>query len=379
MLIRYYGHVGCGTGYGDAANEMCMSLLSAGAELEIATDGKRLSGGYLPLVKCVKDQAAMRHPDVVVVHTLPVSCGEVFERLGPLWKGPNAPAFVAYTTWEGDGQISPQVAHALIDYDQIWVPCRANKASMRHMNNVVVIPHAFDEAQPRTPPRAVEPGETYRFYYIGAWCARKNPRGLIHAYMAEFTADDNVELVMLCAGASPQDAVMAQLETGIAPREIWPRLRFITERVDDDGLVRMHTDNHCFVTATRGEAWNLPAFQAMLAGRLVIAPCGLGSDDYLREKSEVLLYGSQRMPALGDVRTVAAPDGIRATYVGPQGMTAHDAWREPSLYELGMCMRTAATKRVSVVATEYDVAGRFGRKAVGRLAMDALTELLKEK
>ena len=42
-----------------------------------------------------------------------------------------------------------------------------------------------------------------------------------------------------------------------------PRDRYI----DDQALFALHAKSDCFVSASRGEAWNLPAFDAMLAGK----------------------------------------------------------------------------------------------------------------
>jgi glycosyltransferase involved in cell wall biosynthesis len=379
MKIRYYGHVGVPTGFGVAAAEMCMAILGAGHDLEISTDGTACHPRYLPLARCFRDEPALSTPDAVIVHTLPLDCAMFLQKRQIRERYPDA-LCVACTTWEGASKVPTKVAASFAAFDRVWVPSSvtARSCMISESDPVQVVPHPFEEATwdpfPSPPPR-----QPYRFYYIGAWTARKNVAGLIRAYLRTFDADDDVELVIQSAGAGPSVGEVAILSTGLADGPV-PTIRFSNRRMTDEEIWALHRECHCFVTATRGEAWNLPAFDAMLAQRHVIAPSGMGHVDFLRDTS-ARFYGVHPVPAFGDVQLVDAPDAppghAAAHYVATQGMTARSDWYEPDLIELGIHMKRAYAAHGGGGGDDplwvgYDPRVRYGRVAVGRLITQIL-------
>jgi hypothetical protein len=391
MLIRYYGHVGQQSGYAVAGAEMCMAILSAGLNLEISTTGTELPQRFGALLPHIKDEAALTaNPDVVIVHTMPLSCGQFLASRPELHCYDDGggevivPLRVAYTTWEGASPASEAVVRALEGYHQVWVPSRHTRDILVQGGvpdaKVIVVPHAYDETywevvEPEEAPeqRASDP---FRFYYIGAWTVRKNPQGVIQAFLRAFSRFDNVELVMQVTGAAQAQATMTQLATGI-PQSEWPVVRVTSDRVSDLAILALHVYCDCFVSASRGESWNLPAFEAMLAGRHIIAPAHQGSDDFLAITSADL-YGSRLAPAGGEIIMGQPVDGqpgmVRAQYVGTQGLTAKDDWREPDIAELAMLMRRAYAEKRRKLVRHYLPSPLFGTRAVGAL----IAELLKQ-
>jgi glycosyltransferase involved in cell wall biosynthesis len=438
MLVRYYGHVGGASGYGHAANETCMAMLEAGIDLEISTDGKQLRAPHLPLSRCIRNEADLTgDPDVVFVHTLPIDCGKMLQRANvgglspPLDRRQRA---IAYTTWEGSSPASLEVADALDAFTDVWVPSEVTANLLRPSGinpRVSVVPHAYyTVGAPRANAACsrcgdfhairIAPGDAvvspdgpgtvvewsqlggpvyfrvqfadgarenydpcqlthprtdpYRFYYIGAWAIRKNVEGVIRAYLRSFSPQDNVELVIQSSGAADSACDIARIATGLTLEQM-PPVRFSNQRVSDAQLREIHRSCQCFVTATRGEAWNLPAFDAMLHGNHVIAPAGMGSDDFLAETSADL-YPGIRAPAGGEVCFVAdpsAPPGhLTGVYFGTQGLTVRSEWIEPDIARLGLLMRKAYVERITSLSVTYDPAARFGRAAVGSLIKSLL-------
>lgn len=375
MLVRYYGHVGQESGYGEAAAETCMAILSAGLDLEISTTADACHRRFLPLARCFRDESALSTPDVVIVHTLPMGCGTVLKRADLRARYPNA-LLVAYTTWEGACKIPPAMVQALSGFDQVWVPSHET-ATWMVIPDVYCVPHACDEdraamlGRSNDLARSVMSGGSrpYMFYYVGAWTGRKNVEGVIRAYTRAFVQTDSVELLILSAGAPPSACQVAMIQTGLRPDET-PPVSFIYDRITDEAIVSLHRGADCFVTATRGESWNLPAFDALLAGRHIISPGGLGSDAFLGETSADL-YGSHAVPASWDVRLVnhdgeEMPDGVRAQPRGIDGLSVRNEWREPDLMALALRMVSAYKDR-PVLRVSYDPVARFGRRAVGQL------------
>lgn len=380
MLVRYYGHVGVPSGYGDAANELCMAMLSAGIDLEIQTDGRSLHKRFLPLATCIRatsDLTPLTEVDVVIVHTLPLDCLKVLRHIQETEDG-RGPMYIAYTTWEGVGD-ARSLYGVMEEFGRLWVPSSSNALAFQAFEILDflgpdVVPHAYDPSLVAS--SAFVRDDTYTFLYAGAWSLRKNVEGVIRAYCRAFTPDDDVRLAIHCAGAAPDACRLAQVATGLSLEQM-PPISFSNHRASDDDILAMHGSTHCFVTASRGEAWNLPAFNAMLAGQHVIAPAGQGSDDFLRGTS-AYLYESKVVPASGEVKldNITA-EGATARYWGCQGLTVREDWMEPDIASLGLLMRRAWAQRVDQLEIGYDPAARFGREAVGRYVRDLLEGALR--
>ena len=384
MKIRYCGSCGHRSGYAHAANEMALALLSAGADLEIRVlgpEGPVFEGPTLPLAKCVRTDAELSvNPDVVIVHTTPTDCGVYLDGIDL----PYGAFKVAYTTWEGSSAMPETFfGSRLGKFDQVWVPSQTNWRYMQYpKGNVFVMPHAYDEAQleSRRRPRQAAP-KRLRFYYLGAWTGRKNPAGVIQAWARAFTADDPVELHIYSAETEQMTFVLSAHMTGISPDEMAP-IYFHNEELTDEEVLQVHRENDVFVTASRGEGFNLPAFEAVLAGRGVISTWGLGSDDFLDGYAGAQLVIANRQPSCNDVKiggqVPGEPEGTyRLLYLGSDGVNARIDWLDPDLLRFASALRntadyhkTLSTRRV------YDLPPRFyekfERKAVGERAMKAL-------
>jgi glycosyltransferase involved in cell wall biosynthesis len=394
MKVRYYGHMGS-SGYGRAARANCRALLAAGVELEIRPLQPNAHG---VVYKC--DDEVLRPllrgdtlldptPDVIIVHDLPVDCGLATVAT----RGPYAGLFdsgvpvIAYTTWEALTAV-PAVTTPLREFEEVWVPSSANQTAFNPIsfsssvmgNKLVrILPHAFDEDElegRRGGGPVHDP--TFRFYYIGAWNSRKNPAGLLRAWANAFGPTDKVELVLHSPGASPDSIASAVGMTGLVPEQM-AKISPSISHVSDFEIQLMHRMFDCFVTASRGEAWNLPAFDAMLAGRRVITTGGLGSDDFLHETNAEMIPFT-RAPANVDVRVMRGGDGaFDFERIGAQGLSARDIWHDPNILSLANSMRGIARTRARDLEVRYSPAERYGYKAVGKMALGYLEELLNRR
>lgn len=398
MKIRYYGHVGQLTGYGRAAADLCHALVLAGADLEIRSlapfESLKLEERDLPLASLLRqDHALDPRPEVVIVHTLPMDCPRVVQiatpTVAPSTAHQRRPVWVAYTTWEALGEAPKHVVQPFEVFDEVWHPSQSSAETFDtalahdHRGTVRIVPHCFNEGMlPYYRERLhtdvmtddrLPIGPVYRFYSIGAFTARKNPIALIRAFAHAFTKADDVELLLACQGMTPTHLTHAICATGFRPQDL-PPVRSEFQMLTDLELWMLHRGADCFVSSTRGEAWNLPAFEAVLAGRHVIAPRGHGHDDFLKWTSAVL-YGAYPMPAMVEVRVVQDGQGSQIQTVGAQGLTSKSLWREPDVLQLAEAMRAAYDHRIQTLETSYDLTERFGYRAVGMLAMTALSAL----
>ena len=397
MLIRYYGSCGHTSGYAHAANEMCLALLSAGAQLEIRVlgpEGERFEGDTLPLAACVRKDADLApNPDIAIFHT---QCHDAYLQLshfesgtpqfagGPVnSQGRIAKKRVVYTTWDSVSSIPAEVYSWLADFDQVWVPSRQNARCFQGRfadDRVVVVPHSFREDRWKGDTLVGRDArlERFRFGYLGAWNGRKNPAGILRAWARAFSPEDPVELHLHCTQTPMVNFIAAAHATGLTQGEMAP-VKFTNHELTENEVRDFYKSIDCFVTATRAESWNLPAFDAMLAGCYVISPSGLGSENFLRDATATL-YGGYPQPCDNDVELlpeIGAPAGTAKLIVrGPQGVTARCDWKEPDLNQLADSMRWAANRKMGHIRLDYDPRARFGRQTVGNLAMRTLLDLL---
>lgn len=434
MKIVYICHAGQETGYGRAATDLAIALIGAGVELEVVPINPSLSsfaeGRAAALGKHVRASVDHAAFDAVIIHTMPMDCAEACERgAGWAWRqsmaGDDAgkdKVAIAYTTWEGV-DVTTAVKASLFDpfggdengdfhFDDVWVPSTSTQDSFLNAEDapvgVFVLPHCFDAAERAGYRRYLaemdaghqkqRQGGAFGFRYVGAWTTRKNPHGLIRAFAHAFTSKDDVELVIHSPGVSIEMFTAALVATGIEQRDA-PKIRLSSERWSSEAM-GSHDFYDCFVTATRGEAWNLPAFEAMLAGRMIIAPGGMGHDDFLFEDPETVPFGedltdakrvaSIQQPAFLDVELVqhvtvggfepeSRKAGIQFKATGAQGLTSRTLWRDPDLVSLAYQMRQVYERRERDITLHYQPEDRFGYAAVAKQAIQRIEWLLQRK
>lgn len=383
MKIRLYSHVGQLSGYGRAGRELAMSLLAAGVDLEIRTfrvspeEAAIALADYAPVASCLRHENELTEPDVAIVHTLPMDCDRALQLGLADYDGP----VVAYTTWEGQREITPELAASLNGFDLIWTPGSTLPFHPRLSIPTYRIPHAFDPASladRRGGVRVNLPLSTIRvdkpppfvFYYVGAWNSRKNPAALLRAWAMAFDQDDDVRLLLWCTGCPEDTYAVALHATGCKAQDL-PEIVFRNTPISDADILTLHREGDCYVTATRGEAWNLPAFDAMLAGRHIIHPAGMGSDAFLVESS-ANLYGGMSTPAAVDVRVSGGgreAGQMAMQTLGAHGMTSKTTWMEPDLLRLAETMRNVYLAKRRDLTLKYDPAERFSYATVGKLAL----------
>lgn len=379
MKIRYYSHVQQSTGYGRAARELAAALDIACHRLELRTIGPRVD--WTPPAGTAE---VVPDPDAVIVHTLPGDCHRVLELEG-LQRGAG-PKLVAYTTWEAL-TAPPEVLQPLVEsFDQVWVPSASTASALAtalprtsahgEPDIIKVIPHCYDDSVDRplrSPLQDPLDVHRFRFYWVGAWSARKNPGGLIRAFALAFPANSRAELVLHSPGCSIDTFVAALASTGLGQHEL-PTITLSNQHVSESSIATLHREADCFVSAARGEAWNLPAFDALLAGRHVITQYGLGSDEFLVDTSADLVDGWES-PAQVDLAQAYADDGsITFKRKCAQGISARSLWLEPNLCSLADAMRAAVESRKRTIEISYNVAERFGYAAVAKQVLDALEQ-----
>lgn len=269
---------------------------------------------------------------------------------------------VAIAAWPTN-RLPDEVADALRRFDEIWAVSDHVELLLRQagvQTPVYVIPTPLQPELLKTPPKHVAPDiapevhpyigphefkhtSPVCFYYIGRWNTRKNVDGLLKAYFATgWTNRDPVELII-----HSRDAVSEVCDRG----KDAPIVRLLTTPKTHSWVCKLHQMNHVFVTATRGDSFSLPAWEAAAVGNLVVVP-----EDGLEPPQGTLFCASNLTTGRGGA----------------------DAWWEPDLDDLTEQFKVAFDLiRSGWLGTDWAEATRkqVSPAAVGELLKARLTAI----
>lgn len=211
--------------------------------------------------------------------------------------------------------IEPTLAEALNGLHGIWAQCSANYDVLRRhgVDNVTLIHHPWFDEDPHL---ALDPPkECRRFYWIGRVEPRKAPDKLVRAFIRAFKPGE-AELTLklskydhVVAYPTPEDVLVDELPLNGWTEANWrDSIHVIRGRLSNDEMIELHAKNDVYVSASRGEGLDLPAFAAKLSGRVLVLTDSGGPRDFVND-GDVLVGSCGLVPA-----AVEYPWGEGATY-----------------------------------------------------------------
>lgn len=369
------GPVTDSSGYGEAARNYIGALLSVGVRLSIEPVSFENSSpslgklGRLLVPHICKDLSY----SINIIHLTPE----------------NYPKFVdpkkyniGIVTWETSRL--PDFWVSLINsLDQVWVPSKWNQEVFRSSGvtkPIYVVPCTLNKEYMGTDPNEVgrrleQPRDpkTFIFYSIFQFLERKNPRGLLIAYLTEFTRDDNVCLIIktykqaryLDFVARDNLAIREELSSLKESLHLGkcPPVKLILEFLSREEVLGLHQLGDCFVLPSRGEGFSLGHAEAMALGKPVIGPRYGGNLEFMNDQNSYLV----------DCIETPVYGMPWSTYTGYQN------WAEPSILSLRAKMREVYNNRV--VATKIgkqgqeDIFSKFNWETIGNLMKARLSEV----
>ncbi len=202
--------------------------------------------------------------------------------------------------------LSEVEAKALQRVAQVWVACRANLEMLEHhgitSGRYVPIPYLPNDPLLELHGRKRRRGPV-RFYAIGKWEPRKEHRNLIGAFLREFEPGEAKLWLktsprsprMVDYPASPDECVTAWLkdEQVIAKGWSWDNIQkfvHIKKAVLPQKLIlELHSVGDIYVSASRGEGFDMPAFDSKMAGNLMVYTPSGGPQDFAGRRDEMVL------------------------------------------------------------------------------------------
>ena len=216
--------------------------------------------------------------DVTVRHHFP-----------PNWQRPQAGKLVVMQPWEYGHLPREWMAAALYQADEVWAYSRFVRdvyvRSGVPAEKVKVVPLGVrtDVFTPEGAIYALPTDKTTRFLFVGGTIHRKGIDLLLQAYLAAFTAADDVSLVVKSMGAhtfyrdQPFDEAIRRLQAD--PRA--PHILYMEDDMDEATLASLYRACTCVVLPYRGEGFGLPPLEGMACGLPAIVTAGGPTDDYL--------------------------------------------------------------------------------------------------
>jgi glycosyltransferase involved in cell wall biosynthesis len=341
MKVLFLGVYRDGTGWGHAAIEYILALDAAGVEVVPRAVKLNTVDGEVPdrIVELEKQSA--KGCDVVIQNLLPQHMdydGNFNKNVGLYY---SETSHFKNNCW----------AERLNLMDEAWGSCTQMIEAARESNMfrpMRVIPIPTDPMKYQQQYETLDIPDIknkFVFYYIGELNRRKNLVALLKAFHLEFRPHEPVELVI--KGSVPGLHNEETRKHMIAMcNDVKKHLKLyggrdykneilISERLTDEQIMQLHASCDCLVAPSYGEAWHIPAFDAMAMGNTPICTDIGGMADFLyKEEKKVTtrcgwLVDGQPEPVFG----MGQDGSFQDLYVG------NEEWISVNIRELRKAMR----------------------------------------
>ena len=184
--------------------------------------------------------------------------------------------------------------------------------------------------RPDVPALLLPEQKQFKFLFVGGTIARKGFDTLLDAYLAEFTGDDDVCLVVKSIGSNSfyRYGNLTERVTRAAQDPKGPAILYTEDHYTDGQLASLYAACDCLVAPYRGEGFGLPILEAMACGVAPLVPRGGASDDFVTEETGILLPSQEveapfdeplcGPPQVLSVRVEDVRAAMRAAYESPE-------------------------------------------------------------
>ena len=316
------------SGYSTAARDYVKALDRAGCN--IVTRALSYDGGKRELSTRESElrNGDLQNIDIVIGHSTP---NEVVRKDGVFNSN--------YFAWETD-RVPGEWVKQINTMDLALVPCDENIKAARVAGvtiPIVKVPHTFDKSKYEDPPKFNIPNGAGKFKFLSI-CQISKKKGLdalLKAYLSEFRSTDNVILILkVYFGPQDTDEHKQKMVNQINKmKELlrinsYAQIYLVYDILSEEAIHKLYSTSDCYVSASRGEGWGIPLFDALGFGVPPIATNWGGPTEFINEDCGWLV--DYTMTPCFDM-----PHPHSFMYTG------EDNWAEPDIASLRSAMRNA--------------------------------------
>ena len=373
MKVLYIGCYRDGTGWAQAAIDYILSMDAAG--IDVVPRPIKLNNNKPDIPKRIielekKDSIGS---DVCIQHVLP----HMMDYNARFKKN------IALYASETSNFKASNWARKINCLDEAWVINNqmVNAAKESGVNiPIKVVPHATDFSKFESNHRKVDiPNirDTFTFYFVGEMNNRKNMAAFIRAFHLEFDPDEPVSILIKSNryGMSSDECaaeiknVCDKIKTSLkkyANLEDYREDLIVTDYLGEQELYGLHRACDCFVMPSYGEAWCLPAFDAMAMGNTPICTDIGGMSEFLEDGGGILVKGNPE-PCFG------MTESFQDLYTG------REDWMSIDVRSLQKAMRriyylasNSDKKYLNLQKQGREIAERYSYNNIGQKIKEAL-------
>ncbi len=322
------------SGYAEAARHNIGAMTSVGLNVNVVSVSfESFKSDLGKLGELVKNlSSSKRESKIQIIHTTP--------NIYPKFVDKNK-YNIGYTVWETD-RLPDEWVPLINSLNEVWVPCEHNIECFKNSGVTIPIfkiPHCFNEAYLEdgldNQIQSLAPND-FAFYSVFQWTERKNPSGLLRAYLTEFKKEENVALILKTYLVNPTDSSeidkikkeIADIKSTLYLKD-YPKILLVCSLLSRSQVQSLHNRGDCYVSLHRCEGFGVPIAEAMLAGKPIIVTGYGGPNDFVYSsngyKVDYFITPCHKMPW--------------ATYHGLQN------WAEPNIDQAKKYMRESFSNR----------------------------------
>ncbi len=236
------------------------------------------------------------------IRRLPKRDGAPLVASGPadLWKRLGGRVRVGHTMLEVDG-IPDDWVDAANRCAEVWVPSQFNVETFSESGvkrPIFKIPLGVDTDYFHPDILPYRRFSRFTFLSVFEWGERKAPEILLTAFNDEFSASDDVVLVIACTNRDPAVSIRSSIEKLRLKRKRAPIVLYVNPQLEGYQMGSLYRSADVFVLPTKGEGFGLPILEAMACGVPSIATDWSGHKEFFDSEVGYPIWPRRLEPAV---------------------------------------------------------------------------------
>jgi glycosyltransferase involved in cell wall biosynthesis len=228
--------------------------------------------------------AKKEKPDIQIYHCLPFMCRRV----------PKVAKTIGYAVFEANS-VPLNWISSLNKNDAVVVPSMFNYNLFKDKINTKLfyLPHCLDFPEKELP--KISSGN-YRFLFFATWKKRKNYLSLLQAFSEEFSKNEKAELVLKTNKdpyGDPEKVI----------KQFNGKITLDLSILKSEEVLPYINNFDCLISTSLGEAFYIPALQAIAVKVPIIVPDHSGFQEYASSQTALLLSpdGLETLPEIDGI------------------------------------------------------------------------------